>query len=59
VRQAAAEGTSVLLYSSDLDEIAELSDRVIVLQSAGLRHSVADRDAIGGLLLETTISPNG
>jgi simple sugar transport system ATP-binding protein len=59
VRQAAAEGTSVLIYSSDLDEIAELSDRVVVLQSAGIRHSAADRDIIGGLLLETTTSSNG
>ena len=52
LRQAAARGTSVVFYSSDLDELAEISDRVLVVGSSGHSFAEPDREAIGRLLLE-------
>lgn len=52
VRDAAARGTAVLFYSSDLDELAEISNRVLVVRSSGIAFSEPDRETIGKLLLE-------
>lgn len=51
IRTAAANGTAVLFYSSDLDELAEISDRVLVAGDSGIKFSVPDRESIGNLLL--------
>ena len=61
MRQAAAEGTAVVFYSSDLDELAEISHRVLVVGSSGHSFSEPDREVIGRLLLETDApyKPNG
>lgn len=50
IRDARNSGAAVVFYSSDLDELAELSDRVVVL-SGGLNDVPADRTAIGRALL--------
>jgi ABC-type uncharacterized transport systems, ATPase components len=51
MRQAAADGTGVVFYSSDLDELAEFADRVIVVSSTGLALVSPDRSQIGRILL--------
>ena len=51
IRTAAANGTAVLFYSSDLDELAEISDRVLVAGDSGIAFSDPDRESIGNLLL--------
>ena len=53
LRQAARDGASVLLYSSDLDELLAWSDRILVV-AKGKVHSPApgaDRALLGRLLL--------
>ncbi|MGK2961365.1 MAG: ABC transporter ATP-binding protein [Gemmatimonadaceae bacterium] len=52
VRSAAARGTAIVFYSSDLDELVEISDRVMVMNSAGVKFSPPERESIGRLLLE-------
>ncbi|CAB4962424.1 MAG: ATP-binding cassette domain-containing protein [Actinobacteria bacterium] len=44
VRRATAEGTAVLVVSSDYEELAGVSDRVLVLQSGRLVAEVAGND---------------
>lgn len=51
IRAAAANGKAVLFYSSDLDELAEISDRVLVAGDSGIIFSEPDRESIGNLLL--------
>ena len=53
IRAAAASGTAVLFYSSDLDELAEISDRVLVAGDWGIAVSAPDRESIGNLLLRS------
>ena len=53
IRAARNSGTAVVMYSSDLDELAALSDRVLVVNNGVITVSSADRDAIGRLLLAT------
>lgn len=57
---ARSVGTAVVFYSSDLDELAELSDRVAVVSSAGVAFANPDRDEIGRLLLgaDPELDPN-
>ncbi|MCU0272923.1 MAG: ABC transporter ATP-binding protein [Acidimicrobiales bacterium] len=54
IREVAAAGVGVLLISSDLDEILELSDRIVVLLRGRiigeLSRREADRDRLGRLL---------
>jgi general nucleoside transport system ATP-binding protein len=51
LRAARDEGTAVVLYSSDLDEVLALADRVVVV-TAGVTHEVArDRELIGRVML--------
>ena len=56
VREAATRGTAVAFYSSDLDELAELSSRVVVMRRSGMVVCAPDREVIGRLLLETELS---
>ena len=51
IRAARTNGSAVVFYSSDLDELAELSDRVLVVSGQGLTDVAVDRDAIGRALL--------
>jgi ABC-type uncharacterized transport system ATPase subunit len=57
LRQARDDGAAVVLFSEELDELRELSDRVLVLHRglvAGELPAGASRAAIGDLMLGTT-----
>jgi ribose transport system ATP-binding protein len=41
IRSAVADGMSVILVSSDLDELCEMSDRVLILRRGQLTHELA------------------
>ena len=51
--EARDNGAAVVFYSSDLDELADLSDRVLVVSRAGVISVPPDRDNIGRALLGT------
>ena len=51
MKQARNNGAAVVFYSSDLDELAELSDRVLVVSRSGIRTVEPDRIEIGNALL--------
>lgn len=56
VRSARQQGTAVVFYSSDIDELAEISDRVLVIRSTGFAFSEPVRESIGRLLLEADVA---
>ena len=58
IRAARDDGTAVVIYSSDLDELAALSDRVAVVSRGRIAISAPNKSAIGNLLLESA-SLNG
>lgn len=51
LRDARAAGTAVVVYSSDLDEVMSLADRVYVMHTGQLREVGGDRDAVGRAML--------
>ena len=51
LRAARDRGASVVVYSSDLDEILSLASRVLVVYAGTVREVVADRDAAGRAML--------
>jgi general nucleoside transport system ATP-binding protein len=53
LRAAAAQGVAVLVYSSDLDEVLELGQRVLVVYAGKVREapSGADRRVVGEMML--------
>ena len=51
LREARDGGAAVLLYSSDLDEVLLLADRVLVMFNGTLVETSRDRDAIGRAML--------
>ena len=51
LREAAAHGAAVVVYSSDLDEVLSLASRVLVMFDGTLRETVAMRDAVGRAML--------
>ena len=51
LRTAAANGTTVVVYSSDLDEVLALATRVIVVHAGQLRACSLDRDEVGRAML--------
>jgi ribose transport system ATP-binding protein len=62
IREAASEGAGVLLVSSDIEELVELSDRVVVLIdgriSTELRGERIDRDQLTYLVHAESSSPS-
>lgn len=58
LRAAAAEGTAILLYSTDLDEVLALGGRVLVMHGGRLVEAGpdADREAVGRLMLAQAAS---
>ena len=55
-RLAAARdtGAAVVLYSSDLEDLVELADRVLVCFAGRVQETACDLDAIGKAMLGTT-----
>ena len=51
MRAARNAGIGIVFYSSDLDELADLSDRVVVVSAGGIAFATPGRNAIGRLLL--------
>lgn len=52
MKQAAGRGAGVVFYSSDIDELATLSSRILVVSPDGIESVKPDRDAIGLALVE-------
>ena len=53
MKQAAGRGAGVVFYSSDIDELAALANRVLVVSPAGIKSVRPDRDVIGLALVES------
>ena len=51
LRAARAAGRAVVLYSTDLDEVLSLADRVVVVNGGRVREVAMDRDAVGRAML--------
>ncbi|CAA9341553.1 MAG: hypothetical protein AVDCRST_MAG11-2998 [uncultured Gemmatimonadaceae bacterium] len=51
LRAAADGGAAVVVYSSDLDEVLLLADRVVVMHAGTLREVAGDRTAVGRAML--------
>lgn len=51
LRAARDAGSAVLLYSSDLDEVLSLSDRIVVVHAGGVREVQGTREEIGRVML--------
>jgi general nucleoside transport system ATP-binding protein len=51
LRAARDAGTAVIVYSSDLDEVLALADRVLVVAEGVVRDVGTDRDAVGRAML--------
>lgn len=51
LRDARDAGTAVVVYSSDLDEVLLLADRVYAMHAGGVHEVAADRDAVGRAML--------
>ncbi len=51
LRAARESGAAVLLYSSDLDEVMALSDRIVVLHNGSLVETTLDRSEVGRAML--------
>jgi simple sugar transport system ATP-binding protein len=52
LRTARDAGTAIVVYSSDLDEVLQLSDRVLVVAAGVVRDAGSDRDAVGLAMLD-------
>ena len=48
LRAAAANGTAILVYSSDLDEVLELADRVVVMIGGRVKEVDGQRSTVDG-----------
>lgn len=53
VRAAAGRGAAVVFYSSDLDELAQIAHRVLVVKASEFAFSEPEKGSIGQLLLDT------
>ncbi len=51
LREAAANGAGVVVYSSDLDEVLELATRVVVMHAGHIVPVPHDREAVGRAML--------
>ncbi len=54
LRAARDAGTAVVVYSSDLDEVLLLADRVLVVAAGGVRDVGTDRDTVGLAMLDAS-----
>ena len=51
LRAARDAGAAVVVYSSDIDEVLLLADRVLVVYAGTVREASVDRDTVGRLML--------
>lgn len=51
LRNAAAQGSAVVVYSSDLDEVLALASRVVAIHAGRLKELPNDREAVGRAML--------
>jgi len=51
LRAARDEGAAVVLYSSDVDEVLQLADRMLVVYGGVVRAAPLDRETVGRLML--------
>jgi simple sugar transport system ATP-binding protein len=51
LRDTAADGAAVVVYSSDLDEVLSLATRVLVMHGGRARECAVDRDEVGRAML--------
>jgi len=51
LRAAAASGAAVVIFSSDLDEVLSLAQRVLVMHAGAVRECERDRDVVGRAML--------
>jgi simple sugar transport system ATP-binding protein len=51
LRAARSEGAAVVLYSSDIDEVLQLADRVLVVFAGAVRGAPLDREIVGRAML--------
>ena len=51
LRAARDDGVGILFYSSDLDEVLSLANRIVVLHAGRLHEVPADRDQVGRAML--------
>jgi simple sugar transport system ATP-binding protein len=51
LRAARDAGTAVVVYSSDLDEVLAMADRVLVVSGGSVREVGRDRDVVGRAML--------
>ncbi len=51
LREARAAGAAVIVYSSDLDEVLALADRVLVVYDGHVRPAPPEREAVGRAML--------
>jgi len=54
LRAARNNGACVVVYSSDLDEVLGLSDRVLVVHAGAVRETTGQRDEVGRAMLGVT-----
>jgi simple sugar transport system ATP-binding protein len=54
LRSARDQGTAVVVYSSDLDEVLALADRIVVMAAGRLHDVPLDRGAVGTAMLAGT-----
>jgi len=51
LRAAAASGAAVVIFSSDLDEVLSLANRVFVVHAGAVRACPHDREVVGRAML--------
>lgn len=56
LRQARDAGSAIVFYSSDIDELVDLADRVVVLRDGTLAEVPLDSRAIGNALLMSAVT---
>ena len=59
LRSARDAGTAVVVYSSDLDEVLMLSDRIYAMHDGVVTETTRDRDVVGRAMLGSGPTPDG
>jgi simple sugar transport system ATP-binding protein len=59
LRAARDAGTAVVMYSSDIDEVLLLADRVLVVFEGRVREAPVDREVVGRLMLGAEMPGDG